>query len=48
MKTTIYKTKKRINEEMSNAIPILILNISNEQSLTPIHENPDINDPEKF
>ncbi len=44
--TTIYKTKKRINEEMSNAIPILILNISNEQSLTPIHENPDINDPE--
>jgi len=44
--TTIYKTKKRINEEMSNAIPILILNISNEQSLTPIHKNPDINDPE--
>ena len=36
--TTIYKTKKRINEEMSHAIPISILNISNQPSLTPINE----------
>ncbi|GET50379.1 hypothetical protein GLOIN_2v1778530 [Rhizophagus irregularis DAOM 181602=DAOM 197198] len=44
--TTIYKTKKRINEEMNNTIPISILNISNQLSPTPINENPDINDPE--
>jgi hypothetical protein len=44
--TTIYKTKKRINEEMINAIPISILNISDQPSLTSINENPDINDPE--
>ena len=42
--TTIYKTKKRINEEMNHAIPISILNISNQPSLTPINGNPDIND----
>jgi hypothetical protein len=44
--TTIYKTKKRINEEMVNAIPISILNVSNQPSFTSIGENPDINDPE--
>jgi hypothetical protein len=44
--TTIYKTKKRINEEMNNTIPISILNISNQPSPIPINENPDINDPE--
>ena len=44
--TTIYKTKKRINEEMIDAIPISILNILSQPSLTSINENPDINDPE--
>lgn len=44
--TTIYKTKKRINEEMNNAIPISILNVTDQPSFTPIDENPDINDPE--
>ena len=43
---TIYKTKKRINEEMNCAIPIFILNISNLPSLTPINGNLDINDQE--
>jgi len=42
--TTIYKTKKRINEEMNYAIPISILNISNQLSITPINESQDIND----
>ena len=42
--TTIYKTKKRINEEMNYAIPISILNISDQSLLTPINENSDIND----
>ena len=44
--TTIYKTKKRINEEMNYAIPILILNISDQPFLTPINGNSDINDSE--
>ncbi|RGB27967.1 hypothetical protein C1646_797857 [Rhizophagus diaphanus] len=44
--TTIYKTKKRINKEMNNTIPISILNISNQPTPTPINENSDINDPE--
>src|SRR5688572_24686083 len=42
--TTIYKTKKRINEEMNHAIPISILNVSDQSFLTPINESSDIND----
>ena len=43
--TTIYKTNKRINEEMDHdAVPISILNISNQLSFTPINENLNIND----
>ncbi|RIA94138.1 hypothetical protein C1645_818520 [Glomus cerebriforme] len=42
----ILKPFNKINEEMSNAIPISILNISNQSSHTPISENPDINNPE--
>jgi hypothetical protein len=42
----IYKTKKKINEEMNHAIPVSILNISEPSSLETINENLDTNDPE--
>ncbi|GES91519.1 hypothetical protein GLOIN_2v1778530 [Rhizophagus clarus] len=45
--SAIYKTKKKINEQMNQAIPILILNISGQQSSVSINEDSNtINDSE--